>query len=126
MRILKHPSGLLIIFAVAACASSGRSDGGVRRDRNVITNAELISGVLDATVYDAVERLRPQWLRARGRVGSAPRVIWDNQPYQLDILRNMQPQDIDTLRFISAADATTRWGLGYPSGAIEVVSRRRR
>ncbi len=125
MRALKHPSRLLIIFAVAACASGGRSDGRVRRDPNVITTAEL-SQVPDRTAYEAIERLRPRWLTARGRNSGLPSVIWDGRPYRLDMLRTMPLEQIETLAFISAIDATTLYGTGYPGGAIQVVSRRRR
>ena len=122
MRILKRHSRLLIVLAIAACASSGRS--GLRRDPNLITLAEL-NGVSDRAAYDAIERLRPRWLTQRGRNSGLPAVIWDGRPYRLDILRTMPLEQIGELEYISALDAATLYGTGYPSGAILVTSRRR-
>ncbi len=31
--------------------------------------------------------------------------------------------DVERIRYISARDATTRYGTGYPGGIIEVISR---
>ena len=122
MRTLKRPSQLLIVLVVAACASSGRS--GPRRDPNLITLAEL-NEVSDRAAYDAIERLRPRWLTVRGRNSGLPSVIWDGRPYRLDILRNMPLEQVAELEYVSAIDATTLYGTGYPSGAILVTSRRR-
>ena len=38
-------------------------------------------------------------------------------------LRSMDAAEIDELRFLGAADATTRFGTGYPAGAILVFLR---
>lgn len=130
MRKLKHPARLLMTLAAASCASSAGGDGSVRRDPNVITAAEL-TDLLDRSVYEAISQLRPQWLTTRGNVSLTtsdnrlPSAIVDGQPNRLDFLESMRPDEVETLRFISAADATMRWGTGYPNGAIEVTTRRR-
>ena len=122
MRTLKRPSLVLIVLAVAACASSGRS--GPRRDPNLITLAEL-NEVSDRAAYDAIQRLRPRWLTARGRNRGLPAVIWDGRPYRLDMLRSMPLEQISELSYISAIDATTLYGTGFSNGAIRVTSRGR-
>jgi len=38
----------------------------------------------------------------------------------LDELRQFIPGNIETVRYVSAADATTKYGTGYPGGVIEV------
>ena len=130
MRTLKHPSRLLITFAVAACASSGGGEGGPRRSANLIT-AEELTDAFEQSVYQAIQRLRPRWLTARGNASFSsaenrlPSVIMDDVPYRLSILDNVRPEEVETLRYISASDATTRWGTGYPAGVIEVRTRRR-
>ena len=125
MRITKHPSWLLITFAVAACASSGTDGGGgFRREANLIT-AEELSDVSDRSVYEAVQILRPQWLRRTGFRNDLPSAVLDNQRYELDILETMSPDEVLWLRFMSPSDAGIRWGTGYPSGVIEVRTRQR-
>ena len=122
MRKFTHPTRLLILLAVAACAGSGRS--GPRRDPNVITLQEM-NGVSDRSAYDALERLRPQWLTQRGRSAALPGLIWDNRPYRLDLLRTMPLEQVQEMSYVSAIDATTLYGTGYSGGAIRVTSRRR-
>lgn len=124
MRTTKHPSWLLITFAVAACASSGTGDGGFLRDANLIT-AEELSDVSDRSVYEAIQVLRPQWLRRTGFRNDLPSAVLDNQRYELDILETMSPDEVLWLRFMSPSDASVRWGTGYPSGVIEVRTRQR-
>jgi len=90
-----------------------------RPDAWLITAEELIEGV-DATLMAAVQRLRPQWLRRTGARNTLPAVIVDNQTFELDLLDAISPDDVEWLRFVQPFDATTRWGTGFPSGAIEV------
>ncbi len=122
MFTLKHPSRFLITLAVAACASSGGGDGSSRRDPDLIRAAGLTENV-DRTLMEAVERLRPQWLRPTGMRREFPTVIMDGQPYELDYLRNIQPENVEFLRFVNATDASFRWGGQHTSGVIEVRSR---
>jgi hypothetical protein len=43
---------------------------------------------------------------------------------ELDALRQLSIGNIETMRYLSAADATTKYGTGYPGGVIEVTTRR--
>ena len=126
MRTLRHPSRLLITFAIAACASSGVGDGesGPRREANLITTEELTQ-VLDRSIYEAIQILRPQWLRRTGFRNDLPSAVTDNQLFELTFLETMPSEMAESLRFITPTDATFRWGTGYPSGAIEVSTRQR-
>jgi hypothetical protein len=38
----------------------------------------------------------------------------------LEALRSISAVDVQEIRYISAADATTRWGTGHSGGVIEV------
>ncbi len=75
-----------------------------------------------STLYEVIERLRPRWLRGRGRGATA--VLMDGQRLDLRALRTVRPADVELVRWVSAQDATTRFGSGYANGLIEVVSRR--
>jgi hypothetical protein len=112
-----------LTLLAAACASGGGSgEGGPRRDRNLITSEELIQFSDVGTAYDAIQRLRPAWLRGRG--GSSVRVFIDGLDMgDTRILRNYRAMAIRECRFISAADATTRWGTGFSGGVIEIFMR---
>ncbi len=42
---------------------------------------------------------------------------------ELADLNRMSTADIETMRYLSASDATTRYGTGYIGGVIEVTMR---
>ena len=41
-------------------------------------------------------------------------------------LHRMSIDDIETMRYLSSSDATTKYGTGYVGGVIEVTTRRGR
>ena len=112
-----------LFLLVAACATGGSSgDSGPRRNRNVIAADEIAELVGSYSAYDAIQRLRANWLSGRG--GTPPRVFYDGIDMgSVDVLRNYRLEDIREFRFVSPSDATTRYGTGFGGGAIEVFSR---
>jgi hypothetical protein len=44
---------------------------------------------------------------------------------ELDELRSLNTDSIESMQFLSATDATTKYGTGYFGGVIEVTTRRR-
>ena len=67
----------------------------------------------------------------RGRTfGGGPifaRVVVDGTPYgPPSTLHRMSASQIESMRFLSAPDATIKYGTGYPGGAIEVTMWARR
>jgi len=119
---------LLTIIAGACTTSSGGSRA-PRRDRNLLTLEELAP--VDAfTAWDAVQRLRPMWLRPGGIRNSAnpaghyPQVFVDGSPYgSLDSLRRFRVSDIEEIRYVNATDATIRYGGQFQGGVILIVMR---
>jgi hypothetical protein len=119
-------SALLASLVFSACASSGGS-ARTPRDRDRISPEELqLQPSGDA--YEAVRRLRPQWLRSRSvSIGNQafPRVFVDERDFgPLRSLRDIGVETVEEMRFMSPADATTRYGTGYPGGIIFVVLKR--
>jgi hypothetical protein len=117
-----------LLVLLAACASGG-GDGGSRRDRNLITLEEL-EELQQFTLLDAIRRLRPRWLQVsravstRGNPQEFPRVVVDRVPRgELEALGQISVSDVREVRFLSASDATLKYGTGYPAGAIEVTRR---
>ena len=109
--------------ALAACSSGGGSSG-PRRDPNLIT-AEELAEYSTLTALDAIRRLRPRWLQSRGQTSA--QVIQDGARLgdPENALRSMPVSDIEQMRYLSASDATMRYGTNYPGGAIEITSRGR-
>jgi hypothetical protein len=126
--------GILVALLSVACATSSSKSakteqGTDRHDRNVITREEL-AATQARTVYDAIRQLRPSFLqphRTSATSGSAilPAVYIDGTPLGegLGVLRQMRPDDVLEIRFLSAADATQRFGTGNAGGAILVQTK---
>jgi hypothetical protein len=118
----------LLAFGPAACASSGSSAGtggqpGGHRTSNRIEATELAT-VSELDVYQAINRLRPAWLRTTQQ-GQAPVIVVDGSPQTSgpDMLRTFRAADVAALEYMTASDATTRYGTGYSGGAIVVTTR---
>ncbi len=114
----------------ASCASTGER-GPSGRSRNAIANEELMA-VPHSSLYEAVRALRPRWLQARNSatlrdpMPQTPRVYLDGQPFGgIYDLRSLLPGDVGEVRYLSASDATTRFGTNHLAGAIIVTTRRR-
>ncbi len=124
IRFLSLFAVLAVVVLSSACASSSQPDRSrPRRNRNLIT-AEELSGLPVATAYEAVRRLRPAWLQTRGR-SSLPVVFrnnsrWGGDPRSLESIRI---DSVAEMRYLSASDATTRYGTGFTGGVILVVTR---
>ena len=113
---------LSLVLALSACASAGGSGtrpAGSTPDRIV---QEELATVSDLDAYDAVQRLRPSWLRTRAN--TPPPVLYINgSRYGNDLsgLRSLQARAIQQLERVSAQDATTRYGTGHLGGAVLVT-----
>lgn len=117
------------VFAVVAavalvpgCRSTPRD--GRRLDRAVITREQMLKGDY-VTVYDAVAAMRSSWLRARGPDSFVlPSVVWvyidGTRAGGVEVLHNIQPTLINTVRFYDGPTATGRWGVDNGSGVIHV------
>ncbi|HEX7090816.1 MAG TPA: hypothetical protein VF192_11820 [Longimicrobiales bacterium] len=121
---------LLGLGAAASACSSAPRRAQASRDRDVVTAAEL-AGVAASTAYEALQQLRPEYLRGRGVLSletpttALPVVYLDDiRAGGLEALHSIRVADIYEIRFYRAADATTRYGTGHPGGAIVVTTQR--
>ena len=117
----------LVWLAAGACASGTPGAGPAPRSSRVISRAEL-DRAPGTSVFDAVRQLRPTWLnRPLTPSGSGTNPIMayvDGQQYgTADELRNVPTEQVERIEFISATDATTRFGTGHASGAILVITK---
>jgi hypothetical protein len=118
----------------AMSAQQQGSGGGSRRTRSrqdVITRAELAESNT-SNLYEAIERLRPQWLRPRGATnfsgsaGTAVMVYQGNtQLGDVDALRSINLDFAEEVRFLDSSTASnTLPGLGSRSVAGAIVIKR--
>ena len=129
----------LALCAAAACASSGstatpasapvtrdttNAAASTRGSRNVLTEADLMkSTARDA--LQAIQLLRPDWLRSRGSAASISGGVSEVVVYLNgqrfggpEALSQFQPTALKEARYMSASEATNRFGTGHNSGAI--------
>ncbi len=149
MRTSRSCLGFVTCVAVAlpmaACASAavGEGDpfvdptyapeyGAEQGTPDVIVRAEILDrGGSDHTAMALIRRLRPAWLLSRGQdsfndpAASYPVVYIDEIRHGgLDTLHHIPASEILRMQFYGTADATTRWGTGHPSGAINIITGR--
>ena len=97
-----------------------------------ISREEIDSrGRNDLTAMALIRRLRPTWLTTRGQTSfvdggaSYPVVYIDEIRHGgLPTLHRIPASEILRMEFFNTADATTRWGTGHASGAINIVTGR--
>ena len=120
----------LLVFTQAAEAQKAKAP---RRDRNLIRLEEIEQAQSKnptQSVYDLIRRLRSVWLMSRGNqsvTGASGGVViyMDNALLgTVDELHSIPVDRVQEVRFLSASDATTRFGTGVPAGAIEVITKK--
>jgi len=121
----------VLLFSVLAACASGGAGGGTgtpRGSRDVIVLSE-IENVEVTTAYELIQRLRPEMLRPRagGSFSQVPTpvVYMDGVRHgDLQSLHSVPKEVVREVRYISASDATTRFGTGHVGGAILITTRR--
>jgi len=129
MRSQSSRNVVLLAFALAlgatGCASGGGGDGGSdgARPEGASSNRivlEELQGLGSINGLLAVGRLRPRWLQPRGGPTGDPPVLYVNGARRGDMnqLASFMANEIQQIEFMSASDATTRYGTGHRGGAI--------
>jgi hypothetical protein len=118
------------LMAIVACTTGGpgSSQGMPAQDRNYITDTELTS-LPSSSLYDAIEKLRPHFLRSRGASslggenGSDFATVYlDGRPYgDINSLRSLVPAQIGGVRYYDAISAQQKFGITRGSGVIDVA-----
>lgn len=128
---------LVAVAAIIGCAGTGGTSnasltGMPPRRGNLLTAEEIVDAKADVnTAYDAVARLRPNWLAAHGVTSGNDNgagtefalVFVDGQRYgDLNSLRGLPAYHVGALRYYNITEAGARFGLnGGSSGVIEVT-----
>lgn len=118
---------LLLCALLAGCAASTGSSGERRSSSNILTRDEIVaSGVTN--LYDAIQQLRPQFLRNRGNsslLGGADQIKVYLNGSELGgtaTLRTLVPGNVERVEFVRGADTSVRFGLDNPAGVISVTT----
>ena len=117
-----------VCVGVLACAQATHTTAGTApaQSRHVLLGDEIQAASV-ATAYQAVARLRPEWLHRRGQMSirdpSAGAVV-----VYLDGLREgganalegIAAETVLAMEYLNGSEATTRFGTGHAGGAILV------
>ena len=121
---------LAALAVTVACASGGSTgQGTATRRSSLLTAQEIEAAHADVnSAYDAVARLRPNWLAPHGPVSSDPQasstamVFVDGQQYgDATSLRNIPAYHVGVIEYFDVTQAGARFGIrGGGAGVIEV------
>ncbi|MHB0962650.1 MAG: hypothetical protein ACYC5V_05520 [Gemmatimonadaceae bacterium] len=111
----------------AACSSNPAPSNRPRFDSSLITREQIAEGQF-TNAYDVVKTLRGTWLNTvRPESFRYPAVI---QVYldgvrlgDVSSLSTVQTLPIQFIRYYSAQDATSRWGVDHGAGAIYISTK---
>jgi len=126
---------LVAVAAALGCASNGLTSGSspngvAQKNANYLPFDEIANAHADAnTVYDAVARLRPNWLAAHGVTSSTSSttseyasVFVDGVLYgDLSTLRSLQAYHVADIRYYDITQSGAKYGIrGGTGGVIDV------
>lgn len=122
-----HVLDLVVPFVLLGCAPHQHARGAF--DSNLITEDEIVASHA-VTAYDAIHKLRANFLSSRGKMtfyneaSPMPTVYVDEQRYgDFSLLTTIPAEVIATIRLYRAWDATTRYGMNNMGGVIAITTR---
>jgi hypothetical protein len=128
VRLALVLAGVLILAGCSGMATGGGASGATNE-----ISREDIEARIHLNTYEIVRQLRPTWVRSRGRPSfgdpdaGSPVVYLDETFYgPVASLNQIDPRAIQRIEFMSASDATTRFGTGHMGGVIMVMTTERR
>jgi hypothetical protein len=138
-KLWEDPMSVKHLYLMAVVASMGCASGGTSgsnptgsRKANTLTLDEIATAHADVTTaYDAVARLRPNWMASHGVTSTMgggtdteyATVFVDGQPYGgIESLRAIPVYHVSEFRYYNITEAGAKYGLrAGSSGVIEVT-----
>lgn len=120
-------AAILCTCMLAGCAGATTQSGSGAARSTMLTHDELAK-TNSNNLYDAIKKLRPEWLTSRG-----PTSVTDATPSTVDVymngselggidyLREVSTLDVSAVRYWDPGQASARFGMGHPSGVIELI-----
>ena len=129
MRVTHLVLGCAVAVAAAAC--TGKNVAPAPAAAHYVISAEELQRVAEISLYDAVRRLRPHFLRPRsahavGRPALTPLMLYiDGEKMEsVEYLHRLSPREVMEVRFFEPQVANTRFArYNNAAGAIAVVRR---
>jgi hypothetical protein len=118
---------LVVVMGGAACAPGKPPEqmerAGARRNDRI--SREEIKARSWTDAYEIVATLRPNWLVDRGRdsfgSGAVLQIVMNGvRMGGVTSLRRIPAADVEHFQYYDATSATTRWGMSFGKGAIEL------
>jgi len=123
-----HRLVISVCVVVLACAQATQT-AATTTSRQALLGDEIHAASV-TTAYQAVARLRPEWLRQRGRMsmrdpGAGAVVVYVNGLREggATALDGIAAETVFAMEYLNGSDATTRFGTGHSGGAILVQLR---
>ena len=128
IRVGARSFSAAIAAALLACSSAAVNPG-VKRDPNIISHEEFVASN-EGNAYDAIAKLRPLFLKSRGRTTinaeayDYPVVFVDGQRFgDLNSLKSIVAAQVLEARHLHGPDAVGKYGMQYGGGVIEISTR---
>lgn len=124
LKAVPTVGALALLLAVGGCAS-GSGGGGSNDSSGALTGERLIE-TRQSNLHDAIQSLRPRWLRARGAATFTGRseiqVFLNGSPYgNIGSLSSIPLDAVRDVRFISASEAGSRYGTSAGNVGVLLV-----
>lgn len=130
MREFRYPL-LAAVALTVACAGAGTTTSASPRSSQYLIGTAEIQTQHFSNAYDLVNALRPSWLQSRaasfgtGNASVGVMVYLDeNRLGGPEYLKQISLGALESLKYMSATEATTRYGTNHAGGAIIVTSKR--
>lgn len=136
MKTALRSFALLMLTMVLACSGANPSTSNPQQ-RNLLSREEITGSGL-TNLHEAIQRLRPQFLRGRGSSGissnfdaecrcyrpDVPEVYMDRARLgTLDVLKSINVEQVRQVQFITGPDTNFQFGLNHPGGVIHIITR---
>jgi hypothetical protein len=117
----------LLVTALALGCVTTAKQGGSGGSGASLTQQQL-STANAANLYEAIVRLRPNWLTSRG-----PTSVSNSTPTSVDVfvgntflgkadyLQQLRLGDVTEVKYWDPGSAAARFGMGHPRGVIEIT-----
>ena len=141
-RIPRLLARTLTLASVVACGAGGAGSVGAGNSSSPTPTRSSASFLLSEDLRktdalnlgDAIKRLRPQWLRRSNATQAnttglstspaEPFVVWIDQSRAggIEVLDQVPLTSVRSVQYFSPSEAQARFGTGYSSGAIQVIT----
>lgn len=122
----------LVLLAASTIGLSGcvgaTSQGGAGPGNGTTLTQTALATTNANNLYDALVKLRPEWLSSRGATSVTDATptgvdVYMNGTFlgKADYLRDVRLQDVTKVTYWNAGQAAARFGMGHPRGVIEII-----